>query len=62
MVTVIVGKKNNTNNLIRIKTLCDGADEPTDIEIDVNDLKLGEPRYVFDMLIHLDFFINNLWV
>lgn len=44
MVTLIVGRKNNTENLVRLKTLCDGADQPTDVEIDLNDLKPGKPK------------------
>lgn len=47
MVTLIVGRKNGTENLVRLKTLCDGADEPTDVEIDINKLKAGNPKWVY---------------
>lgn len=44
MVTLIVGKRNGTKSAANIVTCCDGADAPTDISIDLTQLKVGTPK------------------
>lgn len=44
MVTLIVGKCNNTESTARITTCCNGADEPTSISFDLNKLCVGKPK------------------
>lgn len=44
MVTIIVGKCNNAESKARIVTCCNGADEPTSISFDLNNLTVGKPK------------------
>lgn len=44
MVTIMVGSPNETRNHADILTLCDGADEPRRISIDLDDLQPGIPK------------------
>lgn len=45
MVTIMVGKLNPKGNGVGdILTLCDGADEPRRVSIDLCDLKPGRPK------------------
>lgn len=44
MVTLIAGKKNDTEAKVDIVTYCDGADEPNRIQFQLNDLKPGLPK------------------
>lgn len=44
MVTIIVGRRNNTKSTVNILTCCDGADSPTNISIDVTQLTVGTPK------------------
>lgn len=44
MVTIIVGKRNNTKSTANIVTYCSGADEPTTVSLDLNNLSVGTPK------------------
>lgn len=44
MVTIIVGRHNKTKSTANILTCCDGADAPTNISIDLTNLKVGTPK------------------
>jgi hypothetical protein len=44
MVTMIVGRKNGTESDCNITTLCAGADEPKQIQFNVENLCPGEPK------------------
>lgn len=44
MVTIIVGKRNNTESTANIVTHCNGADDPTTISLDLNNLNAGMPK------------------
>lgn len=45
MVTIIVGKRNNTESTANIVTHSDGADDPTNISLDLNNLTAGTPKW-----------------
>ncbi|XP_031626634.1 galactokinase-like isoform X2 [Contarinia nasturtii] len=45
MVTIIVGKRNKTKSTANIVTCCNGADQPTNISIDLNSLTVGVPKW-----------------
>lgn len=44
MVTIFVGRKNGTASYCNITTLCEGADEPRQIALDLTDLQPGLPK------------------
>lgn len=44
MVTIMLGSPNGTTDRADIRTMCDGADLPHRVSIDLNDLQPGEPK------------------
>ncbi|XP_055325074.1 galactokinase-like [Sitodiplosis mosellana] len=45
MVTIIVGKRNQTKSTANVVTCCDGADDPTTVSFDLNNLTVGTPKW-----------------